>query len=230
MKIKRLIPWIPAIATMLIAIVVCAVYATSGEVRGKIGYLQLFGSALIPAVFPLYENIFKKRVPVALSAVIAVHMVLATFLGTVLYFYSTVSWWDLLMHGMFGFVGCVVAYTIIAALGGDKMHKIGFYVFIVCAVMTCGVLWEIIEFTSDGLFGGNAQVTHDYNGVPYVGREAIMDTMQDLIITFAGIAVFYICVLADFLSKKGIIKRILTVPPKTEEKAEERTESLKTDN
>ena len=220
MKFKKIVPWIPVIATVLVAVIVCAVYATSGEVRGKIGYVQLFGSALIPAVFPLYQIIFKKHVPVALSAVVSVHIVLATFLGTVLYFYSTVSWWDLFMHGMFGFVGCVIAYSVIVALGGDKMHKIGFYIFIICAVMTCGVLWEIMEFTSDGLFGGNAQVTKDYNGVPYVGREAIMDTMEDLIITLAGIAVFYICVAADFLSKKGIIRKILTVPSKTEENPE----------
>ncbi len=61
--------------------------------------------------------------------------------------------------------------------------------------MMCGGIWEIYEYVTDGLLGNNAQV---FEG--FVGRDAIRDTMLDLVCDFAGAVAGG--VLAVFLEKK----------------------------
>ena len=118
------------------------------------------------------------------------------------------------MHGSFGFVGGVIAYALLMRFDGEKMNKVLFYAFVFCFVMTCAVLWEIFEFVTDGIFPqNNAQVTWGKEG-----REAVRDTMEDLIITLAGIAVFYLVALIDKLAKTGLLNKILK--SKTEEEKE----------
>ena len=57
--------------------------------------------------------------------------------------------------------------------------------------MAAGAVWEIWEYVTDGLFGLNSQEfqitsgTFD-NSTPLQGRDALKDTMQDLILDFIG--------------------------------------------
>ena len=52
--------------------------------------------------------------------------------------------------------------------------------------MTIGALWEIYEFSFDGLLGMNMQKFRLESGVQLVGREALMDTMEDIITDVIG--------------------------------------------
>ena len=49
-----------------------------------------------------------------------------------------------------------------------------------------GALWEIYEFTGDGLFGLNMQKYMLENGTQLVGRAALGDTMKDIIVDVLG--------------------------------------------
>lgn len=205
MKYKKIIPWIPSAVTALLAVITCIIYTVTGARRGAMGYFQLFGCMLVPALFPLYGLVFKKPLPSILSAVVAVQVVFANFLGTVLDFYIKFSWWDLFMHGSFGFVGGVLAYGLLVRWNGVKLNAFGFYFLILCFVLCLGVLWEIFEYVTDGIFPQNdAQVTKGL-----VGREAVADTMEDLIISIAGVAMFYFCAGIDRLANTGILKKTL---------------------
>jgi hypothetical protein len=51
-----------------------------------------------------------------------------------------------------------------------------------------GVVWEIYEFTADGLLGTNMQKFMRYGGEVMVGRDALLDTMYDLIIDLVSAA------------------------------------------
>lgn len=67
-------------------------------------------------------------------------------------------------------------------------------VSVVCFAVTGGVLWEIVEYCFDDLFGTNMQTyldsttgsLVDENAVYLVGHEALKDTMWDLMLDAAG--------------------------------------------
>ena len=52
--------------------------------------------------------------------------------------------------------------------------------------MAVGVLWEIYEFTFDGILGLNMQKFRLESGEMLIGREALTDTMEDLIVDALG--------------------------------------------
>jgi hypothetical protein len=58
--------------------------------------------------------------------------------------------------------------------------------FAFCFSITLGVLWEIYEFIFDGMLGLNMQKFALEDGIPLVGRAALMNTMKDLIVDVFG--------------------------------------------
>ena len=88
------------------------------------------------------------------------------------------------------------------------MVAIGFSVFI-------GVLWEIYEFSFDGLLGLNMQkfalpIEKGATLSPLVGRDALIDTMSDLIVDTVGACATSLCACL-YIKRKGALPRALTV-------------------
>lgn len=55
-----------------------------------------------------------------------------------------------------------------------------------CVVLV-GVLWEMVEFSIDGVFGADMQRTsNSITQIPFIGRRAIFDTMADLSMDVLG--------------------------------------------
>jgi hypothetical protein len=52
--------------------------------------------------------------------------------------------------------------------------------------ITCGTIWEVYEFAADGILGTNMQKFITSNGTVLVAREALVDTMEDLIVDASG--------------------------------------------
>ena len=89
-----------------------------------------------------------------------------------------------LMLGFFGFM-------FITILNRDEhtlMRLSPFFVslFAFCFAVTIGAIWEIYEFTMDGLMGFNMQKHSTANGIPLEGHLALADTMKDIIIDAIG--------------------------------------------
>ena len=55
-----------------------------------------------------------------------------------------------------------------------------------CFALAAGAIWEIYEYTLDGLMGLNMQHYHLVDGTPLMGRAALYDTMKDLIVDALG--------------------------------------------
>ena len=87
---------------------------------------------------------------------------------------------------MIGFIG----FSLIDILNKDneKVTLSPFFVafFAFCFAITVGVVWEFYEFTSDGLLGTNMQKYKLKDGTELVGKEALQDTMEDLIVDAVG--------------------------------------------
>lgn len=118
----------------------------------------------------------------------------AIYLGEVRNFFYVVPHWDTWLHafsgGMLGAVGFIVVEQLNEVEGVPvKLGPKFISLFALCFAVTIGALWEIYEFTFDGLLGLNMQKFRLEDGTQLVGHAALADTMKDLILDFVGAAV-----------------------------------------
>ena len=144
------------------------------------------------------EKRFNLKIPRLFAIMFLVFVWGAIFLGEVADFYYRFPFWDDILHlwssMMLGFLG----FSLIEILNNDKKHnKVSLSPIFVCIFATLftvsiGALWEIYEFISDGILGINMQkyalgsAISDTGVTLLEGREALKDTMTDLIVDFIG--------------------------------------------
>lgn len=138
----------------------------------------------------------------------------AIYLGEVRNFYYRIPHWDDILHmfsgGMLGALGySVVIILNKAGKSPMKLSPIFVALFSFCFAITMGVLWEIYEFTFDGLLGLNMQKFLLEDGTPLLGREAVKDTMHDLIVDCIGAFIISLFGYISLKHKKGWIDRLL---------------------
>lgn len=147
-------------------------------------------------------------------------------LGEIFGFYAKVVWWDSLLHASSGVVISLLGFSLLSLINNDKKNSINLNIgiscfFAFCIAVTVGAIWEIIEFTSDSLFGGNMQRAYESlaegggRGEPFVGQMALMDTMKDLILDSFGSAVTCISCYVLCKTKNFNINRISVVRVKS---------------
>lgn len=115
---------------------------------------------------------------------------ISVFLGTGLRLIVVIPFWDKILHAVSPILLVAVGYAIIGyCLRDTDFSKISPWLFIVMGFAfagLCGVFWEFWEFTCDTVANMNLQRYMTESGVPYVGREALMDTMGDLLTNTLG--------------------------------------------
>lgn len=139
----------------------------------------------------ILERRLRFELPGLLYGFYIVFLYCAIFLGEVRSFYYLVPKWDSVCHFfssmMTGFFGLMVV-TILNRNKHVTMDLSPFFLclFAFCFSVTLGSLWEIYEFTADGLFGLNMQKFMTAQGELLVGHEALRDTMKDIIVDVLG--------------------------------------------
>lgn len=152
---------------------------------------QCLLGALVINVPTILGKRFRFEVPPFLYVFFIFFLYCSIFLGEVRSFYYKFTWWDSFLHGssslMLGFFGFMVI-TILNRDENTVMHLSPFFVclFSFCFAVTVGALWEIYEFTFDGLLGLNMQKFMLSDGTMLVGHEALKDTMKDIITDSLG--------------------------------------------
>ena len=84
---------------------------------------------------------------------------------------------------------------------------VAFFAF--CFAVTLGALWEIYEFTFDGILGLNMQKFALEDGTQLIGRLALTDTMKDLIVDCIGAFVMSLIGYISLKYKKGWVENLL---------------------
>lgn len=134
---------------------------------------------------------FRFEVPLFLYILYILFLYCAIFLGEVRSFYYLIPHWDVVLHAfssmMTGFFG-VMAVTILNRDEHLVMNLSPFFIslFAFSFAVTIGTVWEIYEFSCDGLLGLNMQKFTTADGTVLVGRAALSDTMKDLIVDTLG--------------------------------------------
>lgn len=199
---KKKIEWLIPIALFIIGIIcilIRLIVKGSSAITFQFIWANLLGIILI--LYPTLGKILKIEMPLFLEIILAIHILISVNLGTAYRIYDYISWWDLLAHGYFGLEAGIIAYLILIHINGHDIKLIGKIIYFYVFALGLGAMWEIIEYLNDSITGGDCQ--HVYDVAP--GVSPVADTIEDLMITFAGVTVFSIVFIIDYFNKKKII-------------------------
>ena len=133
---------------------------------------------------------FKLEIPNTVFYFYLIFLWAAIFLGEIQNFYYKFKYWDLILHtlsgGMIGFIG----FSFVDILNNENEYVqlnpffVAFFAF--CFALALGAIWEIYEFLCDGFLKTNMQKYALESGIKLIGRDAVSDTMGDLIVDSIG--------------------------------------------
>jgi hypothetical protein len=145
----------------------------------------IMGLTLAPV---LLRDRLSVRMPYAFQILVIVFVFASLFLGEVWEFYVRYPWWDSFLHFGSGLLLGMLGFMLIYLMNEDERVHLGMMpgfmaLFAFCFALALGVLWEILEFAADELFGMQMQK-------PMFGDESgLTDTMWDLILDTLGAAI-----------------------------------------
>lgn len=211
-KISTIFIWATRIVIFLMLTVCVAGLLGKSSLMGdksKFNFVQaimFFALTFIPDILKLFKITLPEGFVLMAIGFGFAHF----FCGEIFNFYATVWWWDSMLHSFSGVIIAVIAFSFINLLNNCSKDWFKDNVFLVCMISFCltvtvGVIWEVFEFSVDGLLGGNMQrAINSITGEPFIGRRALMDTMKDLILDMCGALVG--CVICGVqINKKGCL-------------------------
>ena len=161
----------------------------------KSHYILMFAQSLLGIVVMFLPDLFERRfnmdIPSYLVIMYLIFLYCAIFLGEVRSFYYDIPYWDMILHGFSAAMLGLFGYSVIFLLNANKNVPLQLSPAFMCLfaftfALMCGVLWEIYEFTFDGLWGMNMQKFMAQDGTMFIGRAALADTMEDLVVDTIG--------------------------------------------
>lgn len=170
------------------------VIPNSEDVRVRSDYVLMLLQCLLGILAMCIPSVLRKKFRIELPNNMyygyVIFLYAAIFLGEVQDFYYRFKYWDLILHTfsatMVGFFG----FSLVDILNNETENVnlnaffIAFFAF--CFAMTIGATWEIYEFASDNILGTNMQKYALKSGVQLQGRDALSDTMEDIIVDAIG--------------------------------------------
>lgn len=179
-------------------------------------YLLMLLQCLLGVVVMLLPGFLERRlsidVPDYMEVMYFIFLYCAIYLGEVHSFYYVIPKWDTILHSFSGAMLGAFGYTVVSIFNNSNKVKINLNpifvsLFALCFAISVGTLWEVYEYLGDGLFGLNMQKFRDASGAILVGREALRDTMDDIIVdtcsAFIVVAVgFIVAKIRDAKAKK----------------------------
>lgn len=190
------------------------------NIKVKSDYVLMLIQCLLGIVALFIPSIISKKwkitIPSSMYIIYVIFLYAAIFLGEVRDFYYRIPHWDTILHTFSGAALGALGFSVVNLLNKQEKLKVNlspFFValFSLCFAITMGVVWEIYEFSFDGLLGLNMQKFALENGVNLVGRAALCDTMKDLIVDSIGALVISILGYISLKYKKGWIDKLLII-------------------
>jgi hypothetical protein len=149
-------------------------------ITGEYKLVPVSGASLLLTFIPsILERSIKVSLPASFQVILLIFIFAAQFLGEIFNYYERFWWWDILLHSwsgvLLGTIGFLLVYILNTASGVDVIMSPFFIAFFaLCFAVTCGVVWEVFEFTMDVVFSTNMQ------------KSGLIDTMGDLIVDAGG--------------------------------------------
>ena len=178
-------------------------------VRIKSDYVLMLTQCILGVVAMLLPGMLKHRlridIPSNMLILYTIFLYCAIYLGEVKSFYYNVPHWDTILHTFSGAMLGALGFSFVTLL--NKTEEVPMNLSPLFAV-TLGVVWEIYEFTFDGVLGLNMQKFALESGEALIGRAALVDTMKDLIVDALGAFIMSIIGYISLKYKKGWIEKL----------------------
>lgn len=210
-----------SIIFIIVRIILAPAVLPAGSAEGeriKSDYVLMLLQCVMGLVVLMLPSIvakhFKLEIPSMMLILFVLFLYCAVYLGEVQDFYYKVSNWDVILHCFSGGMLGALGFSIVALFNqSDRIPVnlsplfIAFFAF--CFAMMLGAMWEIYEFTIDGLMQLNMQKYALESGAALVGRAALVDTMEDLIVDAAGALVIAVVGYISTKYKTGWLESLL---------------------
>jgi hypothetical protein len=142
----------------------------------------------------LILKLCKIRLSFLTQAVAALFFLMTGVGGEAFRLYYTSPWWDLMLHAYSGFMIAFLAFFFLATIVKDTDFKHKFAILLVSAIaisLAVALIWEVLEFTIDSMFGTDMQKYMPSERRRDFGyRHALMDTMFDMVCGLTGAFAF----------------------------------------
>lgn len=157
----------------------------------KSNYLLMLTQCILGILVMLLPSVINRRwsVPIPRKIYILYYVFLycAIFLGEVFDFYYVIPHWDIILHAFSGAMLSALGFIMVDLLNMNQRVSVDlspFFesVFAFCFALALGAIWEIYEFAGDMLLGLNMQKAYLANGTALIGKAALLDTMEDMIV------------------------------------------------
>ena len=147
-------------------------------------------------------KIFKTKTNSLLELLFLVFIFIAELLGSVMHLYEYISWFDSFVHYISGIFTALLGLALLVYFDKYSSKSLVFnIIFMMSITLMVASLWELFEFTSDSIFGYNAQ---------RVIETGVIDTMKDIICALLGCILIIIMYIYEFKeNKKMLIKTFL---------------------
>lgn len=194
--------------------------APQGEEHVKVrsDYTLSLVQCALAVVVMFIPSMLQKRfciaIPNYMYVLYFVFLYCAVYLGEIRNFYFIFPQWDAMLHTFSGAMLGALGFSLVSILNDQKLIPMSlspFFLalFALCFAVFCGVLWEIYEYTLDGILGLNMQKFALEDGTALAGRLALEDTMEDLIVDTLG--ALAVCI-AGYLGLKAKRKKTQDKP------------------
>lgn len=161
----------------------------------KSDYLLMLTQCILGLIVLLLPDLINRKfsfsIPNYMFIMYYIFLYCAIYLGEVRSFYYLVPHWDSYLHAFSGGMLGALGFALVTVLNDTervavRLSPIFVALFAFCFALAAGAVWEIYEYTFDGLLGLNMQRYHLADGTMLVGHEALSDTISDLIIDAVG--------------------------------------------
>ncbi len=161
----------------------------------------------------LLEKKFSFEIPRTLYIMYLIFLYCAITLGELGNFYYRVAHWDTILHTFSSVMSGFFGFMVVDVLNRDKHTSINLSPLFVSLfafgfAVSIGTLWEIYEFLFDGLLGLNMQKFCLEGGAQLIGRAALCDTMEDIIVDTIGAFVASVVGFINLLAQDKKTKKL----------------------
>lgn len=166
---------------------------------------------LIPG---LIQEKKKLEIPNKMYFLYLIFLYCAICLGEIRSFYYRIPNWDTILHTFSGGMLGALGFSFVSLFNNEENFHLKLTPFFVAifsfmfAIML-GVFWEVYEFAFDGLLGLNMQKFMLESGEQLIGRAALADTMEDLIVDMIGAFVISVIGYISLKYKKGWVEAMI---------------------
>lgn len=211
--------WLPSVIFAGLGLIFTLIYTFVFSGAQATVYLQIVLGIAGLFIFPVWGAIVKKPFAPALSIIVGLLVFFGIYLGKASDMYSYIPHYDKVLHTNFGLVGAGMVYALLMRWHGDKLNPAGLIVIVILATLGMGAVWEFIEFYGGMLTGEDPQLVWGaVNEIINAGGERVInpitDTIDDMLVTVMGSAVFIILYLLDKAFGGKVFKKLFEEEPR----------------